>query len=346
MSSSPVLLDATGRRRSPAAMPGHNAGRPPRNKGMRYHADPPTVEIVGPESAVRRVTDALTEPVSVAGAVGPVQQTVTVGTLDPAVRVKTQRTRREAVSVSRLVQSIANDRAPLDTCRTDTARRCPAEHNMIARTDPRDARADFANDAGAFVAEHQRSAHRPLIARRVQIAMAHTSGFDLDQHFSGSRRIELGFFDRQRLSAFPQDGGGDLHKSCTSTLSRPPPLHGRKRLRKRTIASGGSHASVGKSVRERQKSLVGQGVARPAGVADQPRSNQFPPSARVRAAQWFLAASPQCDKVESICRFMTSPMPQPAARDTRPARQRTQIADRRSVRSCSGKKSAGSPRQS
>ena len=31
-------------------------------------ADPPTVEVVGPESAVRRVTEALTEPVSVAGA--------------------------------------------------------------------------------------------------------------------------------------------------------------------------------------------------------------------------------------------------------------------------------------
>jgi integrase len=44
MSSSPVLLDAAGRRRSPAAMPGHNAGRPPRNKGVRYPADPPTVE--------------------------------------------------------------------------------------------------------------------------------------------------------------------------------------------------------------------------------------------------------------------------------------------------------------
>jgi site-specific recombinase XerD len=44
MSSSPVLLDATGRRRSPAAMPGHNAGRPPRNKGVRYPADPPTVD--------------------------------------------------------------------------------------------------------------------------------------------------------------------------------------------------------------------------------------------------------------------------------------------------------------
>jgi hypothetical protein len=40
----PSMLDAAGRRRSPATLPGHHAGRPPRNKGMRYTADPPTVE--------------------------------------------------------------------------------------------------------------------------------------------------------------------------------------------------------------------------------------------------------------------------------------------------------------
>lgn len=38
------LLDAAGRRRSPAAMPGFHAGRPPRNKGIRSRADPPAVE--------------------------------------------------------------------------------------------------------------------------------------------------------------------------------------------------------------------------------------------------------------------------------------------------------------
>jgi site-specific recombinase XerD len=38
------LFDRAGRRRSPATMPGFHAGRPPRNKGMRYPADPPTVE--------------------------------------------------------------------------------------------------------------------------------------------------------------------------------------------------------------------------------------------------------------------------------------------------------------
>jgi hypothetical protein len=42
--SSQLLLDATGRRRSPAATPGHNAGHAPRNKGHVYPADPPTVD--------------------------------------------------------------------------------------------------------------------------------------------------------------------------------------------------------------------------------------------------------------------------------------------------------------
>ncbi|HTX32323.1 MAG TPA: tyrosine-type recombinase/integrase [Solirubrobacteraceae bacterium] len=43
-----VLLDAAGHRRSPATMPGYHRGRPPRNKGEQYPADPPTVEeIVG-----------------------------------------------------------------------------------------------------------------------------------------------------------------------------------------------------------------------------------------------------------------------------------------------------------
>ena len=39
-----VLLDAAGRRRSPATLPGHARGRPPRNKGRQYAADPPTIE--------------------------------------------------------------------------------------------------------------------------------------------------------------------------------------------------------------------------------------------------------------------------------------------------------------
>jgi site-specific recombinase XerC len=42
--SSDQLLDAAGRRRSPATMPGYHAGKPPRNKGRTFPADPPTVD--------------------------------------------------------------------------------------------------------------------------------------------------------------------------------------------------------------------------------------------------------------------------------------------------------------
>jgi hypothetical protein len=38
------MLDAAGRRRSPATLPAIHAGRSPRNKAMRYPADPPTIE--------------------------------------------------------------------------------------------------------------------------------------------------------------------------------------------------------------------------------------------------------------------------------------------------------------
>jgi site-specific recombinase XerD len=44
MMSEPGLVDITGRLRSPAATPGHWAGCAPPNKGLRYPADPPTVE--------------------------------------------------------------------------------------------------------------------------------------------------------------------------------------------------------------------------------------------------------------------------------------------------------------
>lgn len=39
-----TALDSAGRRRSPATLPGYHAGRVPRNKGLRYPADPPPVE--------------------------------------------------------------------------------------------------------------------------------------------------------------------------------------------------------------------------------------------------------------------------------------------------------------
>src|SRR5438093_3482211 len=53
-----VLQDAAGRRRSSATLPGYHAGRPPRNKGLRYPADPPSVEEI---VAVMRQAGTLTQ---------------------------------------------------------------------------------------------------------------------------------------------------------------------------------------------------------------------------------------------------------------------------------------------
>ena len=53
--TSSELLDAAGRRRSPATMPGFHCGRPPRNKGRTYPADPPTVEEI--VAVMRRAGD-------------------------------------------------------------------------------------------------------------------------------------------------------------------------------------------------------------------------------------------------------------------------------------------------
>jgi YbbR domain-containing protein len=55
---------------------------------MSVSPDPATVEVIGPESALRRLQEAITEPVSVAGATRPVKETVTIGVADPVLRLR------------------------------------------------------------------------------------------------------------------------------------------------------------------------------------------------------------------------------------------------------------------
>jgi YbbR domain-containing protein len=62
-------------------------------------ADPKTVEVIGPETAVRRVTEALTEPVSVSGARDHVRQSVILGLIDPSLRLKNVRAAMVTVQI-------------------------------------------------------------------------------------------------------------------------------------------------------------------------------------------------------------------------------------------------------
>jgi YbbR domain-containing protein len=62
-------------------------------------AEPRLVEIIGPDSAVKRATEVVTEPVSVAGATTQVKQSVILGLLDPALRLKTARSALVTVQI-------------------------------------------------------------------------------------------------------------------------------------------------------------------------------------------------------------------------------------------------------
>ena len=62
-------------------------------------ADPKTIEVTGPESAVARATEAVTEAVSVAGARARIAESVRVGLLDPLLRLKTPRSATVRVEV-------------------------------------------------------------------------------------------------------------------------------------------------------------------------------------------------------------------------------------------------------
>jgi YbbR domain-containing protein len=62
-------------------------------------AEPKTVEVIGPESAVRRATEVLTEPVPVTGAKANVRQAVILGLLDPSLRLKSARSATVTVQI-------------------------------------------------------------------------------------------------------------------------------------------------------------------------------------------------------------------------------------------------------
>lgn len=62
-------------------------------------ADPAIVEIAGPESAVKRATEVVTEPVSVSNARDRVRETVTIGVLDPSLRLKNARSAVVSVQI-------------------------------------------------------------------------------------------------------------------------------------------------------------------------------------------------------------------------------------------------------
>lgn len=68
-------------------------GRPPLGYEVgQITATPATVEVVGPESSLRKLDEATTSPVSIANATRPVREVVTIGVVDPLVRLRSPQT--------------------------------------------------------------------------------------------------------------------------------------------------------------------------------------------------------------------------------------------------------------
>ncbi len=62
-------------------------------------AQPSTIEVLGPVSVLARLTQAMTEPVTVTGASAPLTETVNIGVADSAARLRTPQTTRVSVVV-------------------------------------------------------------------------------------------------------------------------------------------------------------------------------------------------------------------------------------------------------
>ncbi|MGE3189800.1 MAG: YbbR-like domain-containing protein, partial [Vicinamibacterales bacterium] len=66
--------------------------------------EPPTVEVVGPESALKRITEAITEPVSIENQSRPVTEVVTVGVADPGLRLRAAQTATVTVGITAVTE--------------------------------------------------------------------------------------------------------------------------------------------------------------------------------------------------------------------------------------------------
>ena len=67
----------------------------------RVVVDPATVAVVGPQSKLRQLTEAMTEPLDLTNAAVPIEATLTVGVADPNLRLETPRAARVTVEIVR-----------------------------------------------------------------------------------------------------------------------------------------------------------------------------------------------------------------------------------------------------
>jgi YbbR domain-containing protein len=113
-------------------------------------ADPATVEVVGAASAVKQLTGAITEPVSITGATETVTDTVNIGVADPFVRLQSPETADVTVNIAGAPVEWAIAGIPIRLRDGDTAEMSPREVVVFVRG-PRETRGATIDDFVATV---------------------------------------------------------------------------------------------------------------------------------------------------------------------------------------------------
>ena len=83
----PLMFEASATKRVPV-VPAIDGDPAEGYMSGRVTASPASVEVVGPESVIKQLTEATTEPVNLRGAMGRVRDTVTIGVAESSVRLK------------------------------------------------------------------------------------------------------------------------------------------------------------------------------------------------------------------------------------------------------------------
>src|SRR5690606_11763944 len=95
--------------------------------------------------------------------------------------------------------------------RAPTAGRDETEHDVVARSKPRDVVADGFDDTGSLVTADARQPDRHVTGDEVVVGVAHARGVQFHQHFLGLRRVEFDGLDGPRGVALPQHRSLRLH---------------------------------------------------------------------------------------------------------------------------------------
>ena len=114
-------------------------------------SDPATVEAIGPTSAVARLTEAITEPISIDGRSGPVTESVNIGVSDPLVRLQSPRSARVTVEVTAAAVEWALAAIPVRVRNGGRPATIEPTHVTVYVRGPREARAHGADAFDAVI---------------------------------------------------------------------------------------------------------------------------------------------------------------------------------------------------